>query len=965
MATTPHPLFLFGEQSDERFGDLASNGSTRPGGRGSGIGDDRRSAEPGTRPFAREGRGPLASVVPFESDPHGRWLKVGSGWRRLTGHPPDSAEGRGWLEAIHPEDREWVGQAWSRWGDSETPFALEFRLQGPDGRHGQVRVEAKVSHDLAGTFVGHSGQLRKVCDHREERDSLRSLAKELLLPQGAGFFSHASRTFLERAEGDLVFIGLRDPSNPGRLQIPAWNEGGRIREWIELPIPGTPLQDALQRDVVVPGGVASRYPECHWVRELGLESLAAIPILCPDGGAGGLVGMGGRTALPDLDRVVRFLDVLGMATSSHLALRRAEERFFNLTDAVPDAVILTDAEGRIVRANRRADDVFGWTPEELTGQPVEVLIPHEFRQEHTSHRANWMASGRPTANGEHRGTLRGVRKDGRHFSAEVGLAGLDTMDGIVSMAVVRDLTVSKEVEKALKETQALLDDALESIEEGVILWDAGDRIAITNRRAREVHPALGDLLRPGVELSRVLEALGRLGLVSLPESLTMDEFVHEELRRFRRADGSERRVHLSDGRIWALATLPSQQGGRVTVLTEETDKVKTEEQFRRAQKMEALGKLTGGMAHDFNNYLGVIFGYLELLRDEVELTPDAREFLDQALQGAAKGAELTRSLLSFARRQPLQPRISRIEGCLSDTLELIRRTLGGDVEIRLEVDPHLWPVRIDEEQFSSALVNLANNARDAMPHGGHLCVSARNVELDQDYLSTHPYAAIGPHVLLQVTDGGVGMSEDTRTRAFEPFFSTKGPGHGTGLGLSMVYGFVKQSGGHLDIYSEPGRGTSVKIFFPRAPVDAGPDAPGDSRPPDPPGGTETVLVVEDNAELRGSVMHQLRSMGYRVLEADTGEAALPMLEADPGIQLLFTDVVMPGTLDGKALSRHAERINPRIAVLFTSGFSGDVLRPELDLGPGRSLLSKPYRKADLARAIRKVLEAPRDRESAG
>ena len=398
--------------------------------------------------------------------------------------------------------------------------------------------------------------------------------------------------------------------------------------------------------------------------------------------------------------------------------------------------------------------------------------------------------------------------------------------------------------------------------------------------------------------------------------------------------------------------------GYVGTLTDITERRGLEAQLAQAVKMEAIGKLTGGIAHDFNNFLGIIMGNLDLLRERAAGDHGAMRLIDAALRGAARSADLTQSLLAFSRRQPLDPRLTNVSERLGATIDLVRRSLGDGIELAPELVPDPWPVRIDGAQFDSCILNLANNARDAMPAGGTLRIATRNQRLDEAYAAANPGASAGDHVAIEVTDTGTGMTPETAARAFEPFFTTKPTGHGTGLGLSMVYGFVKQSGGHISLASEPGAGTTVRIYLPRD-RHAGPatEASGPRARPPLPTGRETVLVVEDNEQMRQTATAQLTSLGYRVVEAENGQAALAVLDRGNHFDLLFSDVVMPGEPDGYGLARIARERRPGIRVLLTSGFPGDALSRD-----GRAddlpLLGKPYRKEELARALRAVLDGP-------
>ncbi len=379
----------------------------------------------------------------------------------------------------------------------------------------------------------------------------------------------------------------------------------------------------------------------------------------------------------------------------------------------------------------------------------------------------------------------------------------------------------------------------------------------------------------------------------------------------------------------------------------------TEEQLRQAQKMEAIGNLTGGLAHDFNNLLAVIVSSLDLLRERVnDKVVDG--LAGDALDAAMRGAELTRRLLAFARRQPLQPALIDVNTLVDDMTQLLKRTLGENIEVEVRLAPGVWPVVADPAQLGSALANLATNARDAMPNGGRLTISTGNRELDADYASQHPEIAPGDFAMIEVNDSGTGMPPDVASRIFEPFFTTKEPGKGTGLGLSMVFGFVKQSGGHIYVYSEPGVGTTFRLYLPRN-ANGGEDDIGPAVEDLLRGQGQTVLVVEDNPALRRIVVRQVDEIGYRALEADNAEAALTILEHRQ-VDLMFTDVVMPGRLSGLDLARTIADRWPQVRVVLTSGLPGKV-GERLDPVATR-LLSKPYRKVDLARAFHSVFQEP-------
>jgi PAS domain S-box-containing protein len=424
--------------------------------------------------------------------------------------------------------------------------------------------------------------------------------------------------------------------------------------------------------------------------------------------------------------------------------------------------------------------------------------------------------------------------------------------------------------------------------------------------------------------------------------------------RFKRIDGTWRWV------AWTLALDPDTArihgvGRDVTADKETTEALRlAEEALRMAQKMEAIGKLTGGVAHDFNNLLQVIGGNLQLLAKDVAGSEKPEQRVRNALAGVARGANLASQLLAFGRRQPLAPKVVNLGRFVRGLDDMLRRALGDGVEIETIVSGGLWNTLVDPFQVENALLNLAINARDAMNGHGKLTIEAGNAALDHAYATRNAEVTPGQYVMLAVTDTGTGMSPEVRERVFEPFFTTKPEGQGTGLGLSMVYGFVKQSGGHVKIYSEQGHGTTIRIYLPRVREEEDLETNVDAGPAK--GGTETILVAEDDEEVRTTVVEMLSDLGYRVLKAKDAQNALAIVESGVPIDMLFTDVVMPGSLRSTELARKARERLPAIAVLFTSGYTDNAIVHSGRLDEGIELLSKPYTHEALARKVRYVLQ---------
>ena len=383
--------------------------------------------------------------------------------------------------------------------------------------------------------------------------------------------------------------------------------------------------------------------------------------------------------------------------------------------------------------------------------------------------------------------------------------------------------------------------------------------------------------------------------------------------------------------------------------------------LRQVQKMEAMGQLTGGIAHDFNNLLQVIIGNIEVLQRR-NLVPDdaARRMILSMARSAERAATLTQRLLAFARRQPLDPKPIDVNKLVTGMSELLHRTLGESMRIETVLAGGIWRVAADANQLENAILNLAVNARDAMPSGGKLTIETANAFLDETYANAHDVKP-GQYVVVCVSDTGTGMGKDVLQKAFEPFFTTKDVGKGSGLGLSQVYGFIKQSDGHAKIYSEPGEGTTVKLYLPRLTTAAdGPETV--MEPKSFPAGSidRQILVVEDDEDVRSHAVAMLRELGYSVLEAADGPRALRMLESQPGVRLLFTDVGLPGALNGRQLADRARENHPDLLVLFTTGYARNAIVHQGRLDPGVELITKPFTSAALATKVHRMLERGRD-----
>jgi PAS domain S-box-containing protein len=628
----------------------------------------------------------------------------------------------------------------------------------------------------------------------------------------------------------------------------------------------------------------------------------------------------------------------------------------NTITSMVDPVLVADETGKVLVTNPAAQKIFGklqsvdsdqyelmyerFYPDGVTPFPFEksalfravsgeAVDDLEFVVRHKGAKAgtHLIASGRPLRN--EAGALQGA------------------------VTIYRDVTEKKKSEQALRDSEqmarAIIDTALDAFlqldEKGVICdWSPKAEEMFGWSRGE----AIGQRLREIIVPEAILEAHANRMAKFLEDSKNGEPGIRFEMPS-RRCDGTEIQTEVS------LTTLRRGDGYIINgFIRDVTEKRAAEEQLRQGQKLEAIGQLTGGVAHDFNNMLTVITGTIDILADAVADKPQLAAIAKLISEAADRGAELTGHLLAFARKQPLQPRELNVNGLMLESEKLLRPTLGEHVEIELSLAPDVWRALIDPTQLTTALLNLAVNARDAMAGGGKLTLETSNITLDQLYADANSEVRPGDYVLVAVSDTGGGIPEAIRKRIFEPFFTTKGVGKGTGLGLSMVYGFVKQSGGHIQVYSEEGYGTTFKIYLPRADEQPVQDAVPSEVAIE--GGSETIMIVEDDPLVLNSVTVQIQALGYTILSATNATEAIALVDRGTEFDLLFTDVVMPGPMNGRELAEAIGKRRPGLKVLFTSGYTQSAVIHHGRLLAGVLLLTKPYRKQDLARMLRRAIE---------
>jgi PAS domain S-box-containing protein len=625
------------------------------------------------------------------------------------------------------------------------------------------------------------------------------------------------------------------------------------------------------------------------------------------------------------------------------ALRETGNFLDIVIENIPAMVAVKDARDlRFVLLNRAGEELTGIPRSESLGKNDFDMFPRAEAEHFTTRDREVLASGRLQIIPEE--TISTRYKGVRTLTTYKVPVFDDKGEPKYLVAMSGDITERKEAENLLR-------DVLSASPDAKIVIGSDGRIVFASERCRTVFGYAPD------------ELVGKPATM-----LTPPDVLEDNSSRVRRAlaDSSAGTTRIVTGltglrkdgtRFPSEAALADHHGpaGRMVIIAtrDVSERLHMEDQLRQAQKMEAIGNLTGGLAHDFNNLLSIVIGNLDLLREQLTKGGSLDELAGEALTAALRGAELTRRLLAFARRQPLQPKTIDVDDLIAGIGKMLSRTLGTNIEIEHRPGAGVWPVVADPVQLEACLVNLAANARDAMPKGGRLDIKTQNSHLDADYASLYPGLEPGDFTLIEVTDSGTGMPREVLEKIFEPFFTTKTEGRGTGLGLSMVFGFMKQSGGHINVYSEPGVGTTFRLYLPRAAQAA------DSATPPPEatfalGAAETVLAVEDNPGLRDLVVRQLKQLGYKCLQAADGPSALKILEKEH-VDLLFSDVIMPGGMSGYELGREARTRWPHIKVLLTSGFPEEKINGNGQPPWNMRLLLKPYRKEDLALILREVL----------
>ena len=668
------------------------------------------------------------------------------------------------------------------------------------------------------------------------------------------------------------------------------------------------------------------------------------------------VGGRSKTEIPNWLVVTVLVTVISLiiAVVSAVILRRqvkkrtvelgaSEKRFRAVFEDAPLGVALWAKDGTLVDANPALSTMFGIDHDEIIGESIQSLTARHDLGRSMEHFQALISGESNTVQFE----KQYLRKNGEPFTARISSSVVHDQAGdfLFAMGMIENITERKRMEDALRLTQFTLDHGGDAA-----FWVGENGIfEYVNKSGQRM-------------LGYSWDELSAMHIWDVDPDVTQADWPRIWTRIASRGERHTfEAVHLAkDGsKIPVEVTITQVNFDDRTIVCsfsrDITERKQTEDQLRQAQKMEAVGQLTGGIAHDFNNLLSVILGNAELLKDRI---PADRGLVEKIERAASRGAELTHRLLAFSRRQPLQRKVTDVNLLIADMLDLLKRTLGETISIKIEKCANPWNVEIDPAQLESAVLNIAINARDAMPRGGTLKIETANVALDKSDVAGHDGCSPGDYFRLAMTDTGVGMSPEVLEHAIEPFFTTKDVGEGSGLGLSMIYGFVKQSGGFVGIDSEPGHGSAVRLYLRRAMVQAGAVTANDTGLMRPGQLGGTVLVVEDDPDVRELVIRLLGDLGCATVEAEDGRMALARLEDNPDIDLLFTDVVLPHGMSGPEMAREARRHRPNLKIVFTSGYPDKEIRDPAWEGERPQIVSKPYTRAELAEALSNATKPP-------
>jgi two-component system cell cycle sensor histidine kinase/response regulator CckA len=853
----------------------------------------------------------------------GEVVEDSPGWRAYTGQTWEECRGLGWMTALHPHDRSRVTEVWRQALKSRRAYEVQCRLRRQNESWGDVSIRGVPILEEDGLVREWVGTCTDISERKSAQAALEASERryrELFALAPIGIYrSTREGRFVSVNTALARMLGYASPEDVLALDMRSdiyFDEGDRER---------------LVAEIERLGGVAAF--EVRWKRRDGAPIWVRLNARVVRAGTGNI----------DYETFVHDIDQRKRAEA---ALRRSEERFRRAFSVSPVAISLTEAKsGRIVDINEHFSRLLGYERDEMIGRTsleMSLWVDPSDRERILSD----VEASIPVREREIR--LRTKTGEVRHIVGSV--EPLEVGEERVLLSVFQDITERKRAEERLRTSEESYRLLFEN--NPFPMWVFEDDtlafLAVNQAACRHYGYAREEFLSMTLRDIRVIETGPSLPPGSEPEPR---EYRQPGLWRHRKKDGTAIEVEITSNPI-----LFGGCDARLVLAADVTERRQLENQLHQAQKMKAVGQLAGGIAHDFNNLLTVILGYGDVVRSQLPDDHPLRPEIDEIQKAGERAATLTRQLLAFSRRQVLLPRVLDVNEVVTDVEKMLRRLIGEDVDLRTVCDPTAARIKADPGQLEQVLVNLAVNARDAMPGGGILTIETGNIELDEsppEHAAMHP----GSYVMLSVSDTGFGMDAETKARIFEPFFTTKEQGKGTGLGLATVYGIVKQSGGFIWVYSEPGHGTTFKIYLPRADGEMDAGRPLAQAPPENVRGAETILLLEDEEGVRRLTREVLEKQGYTVLEASGWQAARELVARHAGpIHLLLTDVVMPETGGPEAVSRLSD-LRPGIKVLYMSGHTKNAVLHLEVVGAGLPFLPKPFTPRELARRVRQSLDA--------
>ncbi len=846
------------------------------------------------------------------------------GYQRLEDMPGTFEEYR---KLMHPDDRERVSRRAERLvaGENGDRASAEFRLKTRSGQYRWFQSNSKVIRDSTGTAIRRLGSTIDIHERRQAEEQLREQAERM-------------RGVLETASDAIITInerGVIELVNPSTEHLFGYTAGEMLGNNIRMLMTH---EDRAQHD-----NHLQRYLDTGESRIIG--TTRQLQARRKDGSVFPIRLRVSEVRLADRRIFTGFIQDITSEEQARLALEASEKRFSAVARATTDVIWELNPDTGEMWWSEGLEQAFGYAPEETdnhAGWVVERIHPEDRERVVASLETAFKQQI------EWQENYRFLHKDG-HYADVIDNAYVITDDHGRPNRVVggmKDITLQRQSQHKLVEQARLLDKAHDAI----FITDMEGLVTYWNRGAERIYGWKTESML-GASVADRLYPDQRIWEQTMQQLLQDD--VCEGQIKHQRADGRHRQMQSH------LTLVRDDDNRPVSILAINADvseKLELEEQLQTAQRMESIGQLTGGVAHDFNNLLTVILGNAELLSDALDSNQNLKPLADMVQAAAHRGASLTQQMLAFARRQALEPQTVDVSRLVRAMRPILKRSLPENIEIEIRASPNPWPARIDPTQLESALLNLVLNARDTMHQGGQLSISVQNRVIDDEYARLHTGLQPGEYLVLSVTDSGHGIQPEHMDSLFEPFFTTKETGKGTGLGLAMVYGFIKQSNGHISVNSEVGLGTTMRLYLPRA-VNSDKPAQRSRETSGKPTGTERILLVEDDPMVREHVSHLVRQLGYQVSTDGDGDEALELARNSPTpFDLLFTDVIMPGQLRGPELAREIRKTQPDIRVLFTSGYPEDAISTKTEQDEDFHLLQKPYQKAELAQQLREALD---------